>query len=143
MICCAVLSGCATSAYYTKPSSKGYNVAHFNATCSGCNRVFSFSQAMFDSGRACCPYCGKEQNLAQANKRYTYDTQARQRTGLINALSNLQNSDVRGQNNSIQKPSMLPQPKRYDVYNNTGQQIGTARESTGGVIAGPGIQVVH
>lgn len=73
-----LLSGCGTiSKYYTDPTSKGYNKPYFDASCQSCKRIFQYSQATFDSnsGKGVCPYCGQEQDLTMAKKRYDYDKQ--------------------------------------------------------------------
>ena len=60
--------------YWTNPSSAGYSIPSYDATCQICGRVYTFSQQQLDTkAEIVCPYCGAKQNLWQAHQRYSYD----------------------------------------------------------------------
>ena len=74
-----LLSGCATTEYFTNPNSAGYNEAAFGGLCQNCNRVFYFSRNQYDNCESvsCC-YCGCTQNLKMAASRYAYEVKQQQ-----------------------------------------------------------------
>jgi len=75
LLVCIFLTGCFRSfrsaEYYTDPNSKGYFVSEFGAMCSYCSKDFTASMHQLDNAKtANCPFCGVEQNLEEATKRY-------------------------------------------------------------------------
>jgi len=100
-ICLAVLlSGCATTDYYTNPNSAGYYQQGLGGLCQNCNRQFAISAHQLNNvENTTCPYCGTTQNTKMASNRYTYEAQKAQTVanaqfagGLAKTLQNSMNT---------------------------------------------------
>lgn len=93
---CALVTGCATTEYYTRPDSPGYQENHFSAICELCGRQFLFSKALQDSSpQAPCPYDGYVQDLQYANNRYVYAQQEANRNMAVQMLNVWQQGQTR------------------------------------------------
>lgn len=94
LICLMVLlSGCATTEYFTNPNSAGYNEAGLGGLCQNCNRQFNFSGNQLDNCEniTCC-YCGFVQNTRMAANRYSYEAQQQQARNTQQAVANFNQS---------------------------------------------------
>lgn len=79
-----LISGCATTEYYTSPQNAGYSQQVWNCVCEKCNRVFTISCAQYDSGApvSCC-YCGQTQDTKLARNRGIYAEQQAQQQQIL------------------------------------------------------------
>lgn len=92
------ISGCAAynTNYYTDPNSSGYAEQALGGLCERCNRVFNFSgQQLNTIENIQCPYCGQVQNLRMASNRYIYLKQQQEAQSYQQALSKIQDIQVR------------------------------------------------
>lgn len=85
-----ILSGCATTDYYTNPNSAGYSQQNFGGLCQNCNRQFTISAQQLNTvENITCPYCGVAQNTKMASNRYTYEAQRTQSNANAQFVSGL------------------------------------------------------
>ena len=89
------LAGCATTEYYTNPSSEGYYQQGLGGLCQSCNRQFAMSGYQLNNIESItCPYCGMAQNTRMAANRWNYAIQQQQaynnQQALANFASNMQ-----------------------------------------------------
>lgn len=88
-----LLTGCVTTDYYKRSDSPGYNETHWGGLCEKCNRMFTFSTAQYDQEQyITCPYCGYEQDLRMASKRYNYEMQQQAAYSMRQSVNNYRNS---------------------------------------------------
>jgi hypothetical protein len=134
-----LLTGCATTAYYTNPNSAGYYEQGLGGLCEKCGRQFVFSGYQLDTlENITCLYCGHAQNIQMAANRYTYEAQRQQtasNTRLFMGVTNaIQESNRKAAENrqkaseNYRRALQSMERKDYGIYDEYGDKVGTLKE---------------